>query len=230
MTQVLEKSLNTGVIFAKEQIGNKTFFEYIKKFGFGKTTGIELPETKGNLDNLKANIAASFHTAAYGQGITVTPMQLVQAFTALANQGKMMKPYLVQGKIYPNGRTENIKPQELGQVVSEKTANMVAAMMVSVVENGHGKKAGVPGYYIAGKTGTAQVAGKDGKYEENNNIGTFIGFGPVENPKFLMLIRIDHPRDVSFAETTTAPAFGEVAQFILNYYQVPPTRKAESSK
>jgi len=230
MTQVLEKSLNTGVIFAKEQIGNKTFFEYIKKFGFGKTTGIELPETKGNLDNLKANIAASFHTAAYGQGITVTPMQLVQAFTVLANQGKMMKPYLVQSKIYPNGRTENIKPQELGQVVSEKTANMVAAMMVSVVENGHGKKAGVPGYYIAGKTGTAQVAGKDGKYEENNNIGSFIGFGPVENPKFLMLIRIDHPRDVSFAETTTAPAFGEVAQFILNYYQVPPTRKAESSK
>ncbi len=230
MTQVLEKSLNTGVIFAKEQIGNKIFFDYIKKFGFGKATGIELPETKGNLDNLKANIAASFHTAAYGQGITVTPLQLVQAFTALANQGKMMKPYLVQSKIYPDGKTQNTKPQELAQVVSDKTANTVAAMMVSVVENGHGKKAAVPGYYIAGKTGTAQVAGKDGKYDENNNIGSFIGFGPVENPKFLMLIRVDHPRDVTYAETTAAPAFGEMAQFILNYYQVPPTRKIDQPK
>lgn len=230
MTQVLEKSLNTGAIFAEQQIGNKTFFDYIKKMGFGKPTGIELPEAKGNLDNLKANIAASFYTATYGQGITATPIQLIQAFSVLANQGKMVKPYLVQSKIYPDGRIQNIKPQELGQVVSDKTANTVAAMMVSVVENGHGKKAGVPGYYIAGKTGTAQVAGKDGKYQENNNIGSFIGFGPVENPKFLMLIRVDHPRDVTFAETTAAPAFGEMAQFILNYYQVPPTRKVDQPK
>ena len=230
MTQVLEQSLNTGVIFAKEQIGNKTFFDYIKKFGFGKLTGIELPETKGNLDNLKANIAASFDTATFGQGITITPIQLIQAFTAIANQGKMMKPYLVQSKIYSDGRVENTKPQEVAQVISEKTANTVAAMMVSVIESGHGKKAGVPGYYIAGKTGTAQVAGKDGKYEDNNNIGSFIGFGPVENPKFLMLIRVDHPRSVNWAETTAAPAFGEIAQFILNYYQVPPTRNLDSGK
>ncbi len=230
MTQVLEQSLNTGVIFAKEQIGNKTFFDYIKKFGFGKLTGVELPETKGNLDNLKANIAASFDTATFGQGITITPIQLIQAFTAIANQGKMMKPYLVQSKIYSDGRVENTKPQEVAQVISEKTANTVAAMMVSVIESGHGKKAGVPGYYIAGKTGTAQVAGKDGKYEDNNNIGSFIGFGPVENPKFLMLIRVDHPRSVNWAETTAAPAFGEIAQFILNYYQVPPTRNLDAGK
>ncbi|MCL5009319.1 MAG: penicillin-binding protein 2 [Patescibacteria group bacterium] len=230
MTQVLEQSLNTGVIFAKEQMGDKTFFDYIKKFGFGKLTGIELPETKGNLDNLKANIAASFDTATFGQGITITPIQLIQAFTAIANQGKMMKPYLVQSKIYSDGRVENTKPQEVAQVISEKTANTVAAMMVSVIESGHGKKAGVPGYYIAGKTGTAQVAGKDGKYENNNNIGSFIGFGPVENPKFLMLIRVDHPRSVNWAETTAAPAFGEIAQFILNYYQVPPTRNLDTGK
>lgn len=230
MTQVLENSLNTGVIFAKEQIGNKTFFDYVKKFGFGKLTGIELPEAKGNLDNLRANIAVSFDTATFGQGITVTPIQLIQAFTAIANQGKMMKPYLVQSKIYPDGRVENTKSQEVGQVISDKTANTVAAMMVNVIESGHGKKAGVPGYYIAGKTGTAQVAGKDGKYEENNNIGSFIGFGPVEDPKFLMLVRVNHPRSVNWAETTAAPAFGEIARFILNYYQVPPTRNLEPNK
>ncbi|PJC42768.1 MAG: penicillin-binding protein 2, partial [Candidatus Pacebacteria bacterium CG_4_9_14_0_2_um_filter_36_8] len=86
MTQVLEQSLNTGVIFAKEQIGNKKFYEYVQKFGFGRETGIEVRETVGNLDNLKANIKVNFHTASFGQGISVTPIQLIQAFTAIANQ------------------------------------------------------------------------------------------------------------------------------------------------
>ncbi len=225
MTQVLEQSLNTGVIFAKEQIGNAKFYEYLKKFGFGQPTGIQLPELKGNLDNLKANIAVNYHTATFGQGISVTPLQIVEAFTALANGGKMMKPYIVQSKIYPDGRTENIEPKVVSEVITPKTAGMVAAMMVNVVENGHGKKAAVPGFYIAGKTGTAQVPKKNGRgYEENNNIGSFIGFGPVEDPKFLMLVRVNHPRDVKFAEVTAAPAWGELAQFILNYFHVPPTR------
>ncbi len=152
-------------------------------------------------------------------------MQLVQAFTAIANQGAMMKPYIVQSKIYSDGRAENISPQIVRQVISQKAANTVAAMMVDVVENGHGKRAGVPGFYIAGKTGTAQVPKQNSKgYEENNNIGSFIGFGPVENPQFLMLVRVNHPRDVKFAETTAAPAFGEMAKFILDYYHIPPTR------
>jgi cell division protein FtsI/penicillin-binding protein 2 len=225
MTQVLEQSLNTGVIFAKEQIGNAKFYEYLKKFGFGQPTGIQLPELKGNLDNLKANIAVNYHTATFGQGISVTPLQIVEAFTALANGGKMMQPYIVQSKIYPDGRTENIEPKVVSEVITPKTAGMVAAMMVNVVENGHGKKAAVPGFYIAGKTGTAQVPKKNGRgYEENNNIGSFIGFGPVEDPKFLMLVRVNHPRDVKFAEVTAAPAWGELAQFILNYFHVPPTR------
>ncbi|MFA5991296.1 MAG: penicillin-binding protein 2 [Candidatus Doudnabacteria bacterium] len=225
MTQVLDESINTGAVFAKEQIGNVKFYEYLKNFGLGQATGIELPETKGNLDNLKANIAINYDTASFGQGITVTPMQMVEAFTALANNGKMMKPYLVQSKIYPDGKVENNKPQVVRQVISDKAANIVSAMLVSVVENGHGKKAGVPGYYIAGKTGTAQVAGRDGKgYEENNNIGTFLGYGPVEDPQFLMLVRINHPRDVKYAEVTAAPAWGQLAQFILNYYHIAPTR------
>jgi cell division protein FtsI/penicillin-binding protein 2 len=226
MTQVLGESLNTGVIFAKDQIGNAEFFKYIKRFGFGRETGIELPEMVGNLDNLKADIKVNFATASFGQGISVTPIQLIQAFTALANEGKMMKPYIVQAKITPDGKVQSTEPRAVDNVITSKTANVVSAMLVDVVENGHGKKAGVPGYYIAGKTGTAQVPKKDGRgYEENNNIGSFIGYGPVENPQFLMLVRIDHPRDVTFAETTAAPAFGELAQFILNYYHIPPTRK-----
>lgn len=225
MTQVLEESLNTGAIFAKDQIGNEKFFDYVKNFGFGKSTGIEVLEHKGNLDNLKAKIKVNYHTASFGQGISVTPLQLIQAFSAIANNGKMMKPYLVKTKIFSNGKREETPPTVVREVITDKTANTVAAMMVSVVENGHGKRAGVKGYYIAGKTGTAQVPKQDGKgYEEGNNIGTFIGFGPVEDPKFLMVVRINHPRDVSFAETTAAPAFGEIAQFILNYLNIPPTR------
>ncbi len=225
MTQVLDESLNTGAIFAKEQIGNDKFFEYVKNFGFGQATGVELPEGRGNLDNLKARVAVNFHTASFGQGLTVTPIQLIEAYSALANQGKMMKPFIIQSKILPTGAVENTQVMEAGQPISEKTANVISAMLVSVVENGHGKRAGVPGYYIAGKTGTAQVPKKDGRgYEENNNIGSFIGYGPVEDPKFVMLVRIDHPRDVQFAESTAAPAWGKIAQFILNYMQVPPTR------
>jgi stage V sporulation protein D (sporulation-specific penicillin-binding protein) len=226
MTQVLEQSLNTGMIFAKEQIGNETFYDYIKKFGFGSLTNVELSESKGNLDNLKANIRVNFHTASFGQGISVTPLQLVQAFTAIANGGKMIQPHLVQSKLFPDGSTEQVKPKEVKQVISPKTANIVSAMMVNVVENGHGKKAAVPGYYIAGKTGTAQVPKKDGRgYELNKNIGSFVGFGPVDNPQFLMLVRIDYPKTVKFAESTAAPAFGELASFILKYYNVPPSRQ-----
>jgi cell division protein FtsI/penicillin-binding protein 2 len=131
----------------------------------------------------------------------------------------------VQARVSPDGKSTETKPQALGQVVSSKTASTVSAMLVNVVENGHGKKAKVAGYYVAGKTGTAQVPRKDGKgYEPNNNIGSFIGYAPVENPKFLMLVRINHPRDVQFAESTAAPAWGQIAQFILNYYNVQPTR------
>ena len=228
MTQVLDESLNTGAIFAKEQIGNPKFLEYIKKFGFGQSTGIELPETKGNLDNLKGNIGVNFHTASFGQGISVTPIQLVQAFTAFANGGKM-KPYLVQAKVYPGGRTENTSPKEVAKVISEKTANIISAMLVSVVENGHGKRAAVPGYYIAGKTGTAQVPKANGKgYEENNNIGSFIGYGPATDPQFVMLVRINHPRTVKFAENTAAPAFGQMAQFIVNYLHIAPARNEQN--
>lgn len=226
MTQVLEESLNTGVIFAKDKIGNEKFYSYVKKFGFGSETGIELPETKGNLDNLKAGIKVNYHTASFGQGISVTPMQLVQAFTAVANGGKMMRPFIVQTKILPDGTAVTTEPHVVDQVISAKAANDVSAMMVNVVENGHGKRAGVPGYYIAGKTGTAQVPRKDGKgYEPNNNIGSFIGFGPVDDPAFVMLVRIDHPKTVKFAESTAAPAFGELAEFILHYYNIVPVRQ-----
>lgn len=227
MTQALDFSLNTGAIFAENQLGNRDFLKYVTTFGFGKKTGVELPEAAGNLDNLKGNITVNYDTASFGQGISVTPLQMIQAYAALANGGAMMKPFLVQSKIYPDGTTVNTEPIIVGQVVSTKSANTISAMLVDVVENGFGKKAAVAGYYLAGKTGTAQVPRKDGKpgYETDDNIGSFIGYGPVEDPQFVMLVRINHPRDVKFAESTAAPAWGTMAQFILNYLHIPPTRK-----
>ncbi len=228
MAQALDFSLNTGAIFAESQLGNPDFLKYVKAFGFGQKTGVELPEVSGDLSGItKGNIAVNYDTASFGQGISVTPLQLLEAYGALANSGKMMKPYIVQAKVYPDGRTVNTQPTVVGQPVTKKTADTVSAMLVDVVENGFGKRAAVPGYFIAGKTGTAQVARSDGKpgYDPTNNIGSFIGYGPVEDPRFVMIIRIDHPRDVQFAESTAGPVFGQMAQFILNYLHIPPTRK-----
>jgi cell division protein FtsI/penicillin-binding protein 2 len=226
MTQVLEKSLNTGMIFVGQKLGNSKFRDYANRFGFGKKTGIELPnEVLGNLDNLQKKSDIFFATSSYGQGHTVTPIQLISSYTALANGGKMMKPYIVNKVVRPDGKEEKTEPEKIGQVIDIRTAAQVSAMLVNVVENGHGKRAAVPGYYIAGKTGTAQVPYKDrAGYDPSKNIGSFIGYGPVDNPQFLMLVRIDHPKNVNFAESTAAPAFGQIAAFILNYLQIPPTR------
>src|SRR5690606_17739334 len=132
---------------------------------------------------------------------------------------------IVDKIIDPGGREEISQPEKVADVIDSRSAAQVTAMMVNVVENGHGKRAGVPGYYIAGKTGTAQVAYTNrAGYDPSKTIGSFIGYGPADNPRFLMLVRIDNPKDVRFAESTAAPAFGEIAAFILNYFQVPPTR------
>ncbi len=225
MTQVLEESLNTGVIYAKNKIGNKTILDYVQRFGFGKLTGLDIPEIGGSIKNLNGNVEVNDDTASFGQGILVTPMQMVKAYAAIANGGKMPVPHVVGAQISPDGKIAET-PISLGQqIISQKTAESLGAMLVSVVENGHGKRARVPGYYVAGKTGTAQVAKQDSAgYDPNNNIGTFVGYAPVEDPKFVMLVRINHPRTVQFAESTAGPAWGQIAKFILSYYNVPPNR------
>jgi cell division protein FtsI (penicillin-binding protein 3)/stage V sporulation protein D (sporulation-specific penicillin-binding protein) len=119
---------------------------------------------------------------------------------------------------------DKTQPKIAGTPISPQTASQITAMLVDDIENGYGDKAAVKGYYLGGKTGTAQVA-VNGKYLPNDNIGSFIGYGPTENPKFVLAVIINHPRDVQFAETTAGPAFHNIASFILNYYQIPPTRK-----
>lgn len=224
MVSVLEKSLNTGAIYAVRQLGAAAFKKYIDDFGFGELTGLELEgEAVGDVSRLSEKNEIYSATASFGQGITVTPLQMVSAYAALANGGKLMKPYLVQKIIQADGQNEIHEPAAVRQVVSARTATVVGGMLVSVIESGHGKRAGVPGYYLAGKTGTAQIPRRDGPgYEPGAAIGSFVGYGPVEDPRFAMIVRIDRPRDVQFAESSAAPLFGKIAKFILQYYEIPP--------
>ncbi len=226
MTVVLDNSLNTGAIFAMNQVGPKIFSDYVKKFGFGERTGIELgSESAGNIDNLLKTKVRDIDaaTASFGQGLAATPLQMIMPYQALANKGMMMKPYIIKSIVYPNGKKDETIPKQSGRVVSEKTAATVDAMLVNVVEKGHSVKASVPGYYIGGKTGTAQVATLGG-YSANNYIHTFIGIAPIEDPAFVMLTKIDNPKDVQYAEGSALPLWRDIAEFILNYYAVPKTR------
>jgi cell division protein FtsI (penicillin-binding protein 3) len=226
MTRVLEQSINTGIIFAKDQIGNETFYNYIKNFGFGVLTGIELDgEGKGEIPLINEWTKAKFTTSTFGQGIAITPLQMATAVSAIANGGKMMEPQIVEEIIHADEKKEKIKPRIVRQTITASTAAQLGAMMVQVIEKGHGYQAQVPGYYIAGKTGTAQVPlpSKLG-YDPNKAIHSFAGFAPVDNPRFAILVKIDVPRDVIWAESSAAPVFGELATELLNYYKIPPTR------
>ena len=224
MIQVLEKSLNTGTVFAVNQIEKKEFYDYLKNFGLDEFTGIEFTgETRGNLSNLEKKNEINYATASYGQGISVTPLVALNAISVLANDGKLMKPHIVSEFIH-DGISEKVEPEVVRQVVSSRTANLVSAMMVSVIENGHAQQAKVDGYKFAGKTGTAQIPKKDGRgYEEEKTIHTFVGFGPMPNPKFSILVKLDEPENAPYAANTTAVVFQDLAQELVNYYNLSPT-------
>jgi cell division protein FtsI/penicillin-binding protein 2 len=226
MNMVLEYSLNTGAIYAMLQTSPQVFAEYVKNFGFGESTGIELgSESRGNINNLlnKKIKEIDAATASFGQGIAVTPLQMLMSYQALANQGVLMKPYIVQKIQHSDGVVDESKPQALRQVVSAQTANTILAMLVNVVESGHAKGARISGYYVGGKTGTAQVANAGG-YSNEDYIHTFIGIVPIDDPQIVMLTKIDSPRDDRFAESTALPLWHDIADFLLKYYQIPKTR------
>lgn len=224
MSEVLEKSLNTGMVYIVQKLGKNLFNKYLDRFGFKNPTGVELDgEVGGHIKDIAGWADIDLATMSFGQGIAVTPMEIVSAIGAIANGGKMMKPHIVDRILYPSGAVA-IEPEVKEQPITPQTAEIVKAMMVNVVEKGHGKRAGVAGYYIAGKTGTAQIPAPNGGYESKDTIGSFVGFGPAEDPRFVMITRIDRPQDVQFAESSAAPLFGTIAKFLLDYYRIPPTR------
>lgn len=224
MTQVIERSDNVGMVFVSRQLGGERLYEYIKKFGFGTPTGVELAgEISPSLPALSDLNEVNFATMAFGQGISVTPLQLITAVNAYANQGKLIQPHIVDQIQRTDGTVETVQPKEIRQVVSPQASSQITGMMERVVEAGAGRPAQVSGYRVAGKTGTAQIP-QGGGYEPNATIGNFIGFAPADNPRFIMLVKVDRPKGVVFAEESAAPTFGELAKFLLTYYNVPPSK------
>ncbi|MBI2623628.1 MAG: penicillin-binding protein 2 [Candidatus Liptonbacteria bacterium] len=215
MEYVLKHSLNTGAVFVEQKLGNAAFLEYLKRFGLAEKTGITLPgELKGSVRPLleRGVRDIAFATASYGQGVAVTPLGLVQAVGAIANGGNLMRPYL----------DARLEPQVVRRVVSESAAKQVTQMMVAAVDTA--AVAGVSGYAIAGKTGTAFVPDfKKGGYTDNV-INTYVGFGPATAPRFIILIKLDQPPDAPLAGFSVVPSFQNLAQFLLNYYNIPPDR------
>lgn len=220
MTNVIEQSINTGAVWAERAIGHDIFYNYLLKFGLDKPTGVDFSqEQSGNLANLKKKHAQDieFATASYGQGISVTPLELINAFSAIANGGNLMRPYF----------NAELKPKVLGRVISSDAARKVTDMMVSAVEKA--EVAAIANYRVAGKTGTALVPDfKNGGYT-NDVINTYIGFAPADNPQFVILLKIDKPKGAPLSGLSVVPAFRELAQFVLNYYNIPPDKLAANN-
>lgn len=246
MTEVLENSINTGAVFAEEQIGSDIFLDYIEKFGFFEITGVDLQgEEFSENKEFKKGYAINFATAAFGQGIEITPIQLIRAYSAIANGGKLVRPYLVE-KIVGQGGSWRSLAGKFGddkiikitapkvaenQVISQNTISKLTTMLVSVIENGFAKKAKIPGYYIAGKSGTAQVSfsalGISKRGYSDKTWQSFIGFAPAFNPRFLVLVKLDNP-EAKTAEYSAMPIFRELAKYIIDYWQIPPDYEGNS--
>ncbi|MCC7288887.1 penicillin-binding protein 2 [bacterium] len=235
MADVIQQSLNTGMVYVLMAMGGdlgkvtrsgkELLYSYVTKFGFGKVTGIEQAGEVASKIKDPSTYDVDYASMMFGQGITVTVMQMMQAVSAIANGGKLYQPHLVAKVIDRDGKVNEVKPRIVNdRVISQQTAAVIANMMISVVQKGSGFATRMKGYNIAGKTGTASVPKADGTgYEENKNIGSFIGFAPVENPRFVMMVRINYPKVDGFAERTAVPAFAEVAKELFKYYQIPPS-------
>ena len=211
MTGIIEDSVNTGAIWAEQKMGRTIFRNFLKTIGFGAPTNIDLPdEVNGSINNLERKNAQDidYATASYGQGTSVTPVQLISAFSAIANGGLLMRPYV----------HANSAPYVVRRVMSADTAQKVTKMMeVAVIKN---VLADIPQYRVAGKTGTAFIPEK-GKYSETDLIHSYVGFAPAGNAQFVILMKLEKP-DKPLAGATVVPKFKDLAQFVLNYYNIPP--------
>ncbi|MBI2278986.1 MAG: penicillin-binding protein 2 [Candidatus Brennerbacteria bacterium] len=213
MTNVIERSINTGSVFAAERLGRERYVDYLEKFGFGAVTGIGAPEeVAGSLKNLTKPDTKSIElaTASFGQGTAVTPLQLVNAYATLANGGVRLTPSIL--KDAPSRRA--------GRAVSKEAAAAVLRMMESTVNVN--KVAVIAGYRVAGKTGTAFIPDFENGGYSDELIHTFVGTAPVSDPRFVVLVKLDRPKVGELAGITVVPAFRSLAEFLLTYYRVPP--------
>ena len=215
---ILQHSRNVGTIQVAQSLGGDRLVEYIRRFGFGEGTGVDLwGENAGIVPPFESWSGSSIGNIPIGQGLTVTPLQLATGYASLANGGLEVTPHVSEAS-NPDGPGD--------RVISEKTSTIVRGMLQTVVDDGSGHLAQIPGYTVAGKTGTAQkVDPETGSYGDEY-VTTFVGFAPAGDPKYLALILVDEPQKDLFGEVVAAPAFQDVMSFTLGYYNVPPDRES----
>ncbi len=224
VSEIISRSSNVGTITLALGLGRTKLAEWIEKFGFGRPTGIEYPgETEGIVVPPELWSGSTIGNVPIGHGIAVTPLQMAQVYGAIANDGVAMPPRLVESVA-----GEEPKPVEGSRIVSEETAAAVTRMLRGVVSAGSGVEAAVPGYRVAGKTGTAAKPDPiEGGYSDTRYVASFAGFAPADNPRFVVLVTVDEPSGTIWGGTAAAPAFREIATFALQYLRVPPDVPAE---
>ncbi|NDK19896.1 penicillin-binding protein 2 [Candidatus Gracilibacteria bacterium] len=223
-SHALDWSCNVGMIDIVQKIGKSLFYKYINDFGFGQKTNITLDgEVFGKIDPYEKWARVKLFTMAFGQGITATVLQMASAYSALANGGVYMQPYIVDSLTLADGTVVKNTPTPLRRVIKEDTSKKIIAMLTEGAKIGFAKKGGVDGYDVAGKTGTSQIAAK-GKYEvgeAGHTITSYGGFAPASNPKFVMIVKIERPRSALYSETTSSAVFSNIAKYLFNYYGIP---------
>lgn len=231
--EVVENSCNPGFVNIGQMLGKERLFSYIEKFGFGQKTGIDLAgESKGIMFSEEQIGPVELATTSFGQGVSVTPIQQIQAVAATINGGYLYRPYVVKGLVDPvtNELIHENKPQLKGQVISKETSKEVRRALEHVVAKGTGRAAYIPGYRVGGKTGTAQKVGPDGRYLENNHILSFIGFAPADDPQYLVYVAVDNPKDtIQFASVVSTPIGGKILEDIMQKKGIP-KREGELEK
>ena len=227
MTNAIAYSCNTGLGFVAKKMGRTLFYSYMKRFGFGDRTEIEFDnESPGKIAHFSQWAESELVTHAFGQGILVTPLQMASAFGALANKGILMQPHIIEKTIAASGKINQTEFTPLQNVITEETSNTITAMLVNAVENGVAKNAALPDHYLAAKTGTSQTY-KHGKpvTGAGTTIASIAGFGPIEDPKFVLLVKLDRPRSSEWADATAAIAFRDIAAYLFEYFGIPPDKK-----
>jgi cell division protein FtsI/penicillin-binding protein 2 len=230
MVDVMVHSLNTGVAHVSTLLGPSRFYHYVDRFGFGRKTGVDLQGEATGMVREQGDpewYESDLGTNAFGQGLAVTPLQMVLAAGVVANHGFLMQPYVVQQMI-DGGRVVNAKPVTVRQVISEETVRTLTDMMVQVVERS-AVQAQVEGYRIAGKTGTAQTPIVGG-YDPSLTIASFVGFAPVDDPQFVALVKLDKPTSTPWGATTAAPTFANVARILFTHLSIPPSESKVAAR
>ncbi|GAB4219324.1 MAG: penicillin-binding protein [Candidatus Microgenomates bacterium] len=221
MTRILEKSSNVGMVYVGEKLGDYNIFKYLNNFGFGKITGVDLQgEVDGFIKPKNQWYKIDYATVTFGQGIAVTLIQMIRAFSSIINGGYLMRPYVVKEIVSSKGKIE-IKPKIEKKIFSSLTTDIMKKMLISTVENAEAKWDRPKNIKIGGKTGTAQIPIK-GHYDPTLTNASFIGFFPGNDPKIIILVMLKEPKTSPWGSETAAPIFFEIANELIVYYGITP--------